>query len=997
MKDFRLLRYQFDPTGINPDNYVLNEYHTLADKRNRCIAPMHGSFFTDSVQIQERDSKRVLVKGSDYCFAELDQTLTLELNKEIAGIIIVTNKDITPEVSITYQAVGGMDGSHSSQTLLSLLEKKADPDISKKWVDIKNKPSAFMPQPHMHSLGDVKEFEIVLWHLERIYYTLYWAGSSLTEAAVKRVLDAFNSLLANLVRLISDEYLKRLLEYKSNFNKAFIGLDKIANLKLASKDEIQETLNEHYVKPDIYHDKYVSIKSLSEIKELIYNDLVSREKTQLGEMKSLLIAAHLKALLDMPQGTSAILDSLANTKKSASQYDAVIYPSQTKPNSKWTFLKMLNKPDKKGAIFLVFNHESLEMYSGFLKVGLDDSLSIQYKRHLNENDTKGFMDEWMAHLSNQHNPHKDHKSTIGLPDVENLPLATKEQVVCGSTKRAYITYTDLLFFAKALLTGKKDSDDAKADENHPSVMEKFQTVFAPCGPCGNLKVVERLVEKNPKVDPEGKVLFYFCDEGYTRKVMKADGKGGMKEEIVETNSKSCGYKESQSSHPARDTLLRWRCAGTTKMGIYADGQGGEYEKLIEKDSTDCGYQPYPPRGQLKSWYCDADTKVGIYHDGQGGEYTQDIELNSADCKNTPTPPTPQPPTPNPNPNPPTPQPPTPQPNPPTNSSMKLGFISDSVMNYKKVLGFTDLGQGYKAERYWDANVAGKAPLIMGYNDFPMELFNSGSYYFPAIYEMYSPDWSRLDADMSLDTQMSVNPTEGKWAEDLEIIPKAGFSKPQAGKYYPDTLKTIGGYNHEVEYTQTQAEIMEKLLIARVKVFRHNENGGVIYIKNPHVKYVTEYLNHRLRGASLSATAADVIKDTGISQLSDDELRLFDIRNNPAHLDFIATFPEIMLSFPVGTIRLVVTRRHDQKEFGWLRYFQYSTTFKSLAGLPPIPSEALDRAHEYTPLPFAGFGKWYNTQAEDDVDYSWNGTTPFYCRTDSSLAEYIANLPYYKVV
>lgn len=983
MKDHRLLRYQFDDTGENTDNYVLDERHTLIDKRYRCIAPRAGSFYAESMHIEEKDSKRVLIRNVDYCFADLDQSLTLELNKEVAGIVIITNRDITPEVSISYQAVGGYDGSHSTKTLLSLLEKTQDPEISRKFDDIYNKPSYFTPLPHMHSLADVKGLEVLLWHIERIYYALYWARSEVTERLVRYVVDELDILTAKAIRLVSDGYLKRLLQYKKNFTKGFVGLDKVANLPIATGLEAKQMFAEDAIRPSIYHDKYVTTKALADVKSLIYSDLVSKSDTKLGMQYGSLVEPKLKAVSNIPLGSTFVMDSLQNVKNRKVEYDPTVYPTQSHPESKWSFLKLVQKPGAKGSIQLVTNTTTGELYTADFKVALDGSVSVTYHKHLRDLDAQPIIEKLLKHISAGGKAHKDTKAGIGLGDVENLPVATKEQVLCGGASRSYITYTGLLLFAKALITGTKSEEDAQVDENHPSVMEKFQTVFAPCGPCGSLKVVERLVDKPPVYDAEGKIYFYFCDKNYTRKVMKADGKGGFKEEVVEQNSVACGYNQNSNPNPGKDKLIRFRCSGTTKIGIYSDGSGSEYEKVIEQDSTDCGYNPYPARGILIRYECDAFTKVGVYTDGKGGEYKQDTELNSKYCGYK-------------DPNQPAPQP---GPNPPvTNSSMKLGFISDSVMNYKKVLGFTDLGQGYRVERYYQANIAGNAPLIMGYNDFPMDVFNPKSYYFPAIYEMYSPDWSSMNADMSLNTQMAFNPTEGEWAEDLEVITEPGFEPPKADKYYPDTIKTIGGYVHEVEYTDAQAAIMQKLLVARVKAVRHGTWGGVVHVKNPNINSVVEYLNHKLRGANLTDKSRQELEATGVLELTNDELKLFDIRNNAAHLDFIATFPEIMLTFPVGSVRLVVRRKHDSRIFGWLRYFQYSTSFSSLSGLPPIPSEAIDRAHEYTPLPFAGFGKWYNNKQEDDLDYSYaNGSKPFYMRSDTSLAEYIAQLPYYKVV
>jgi hypothetical protein len=44
-------------------------------------------------------------------------------------------------------------------------------------------------------------------------------------------------------------------------------------------------------------------------------------------------------------------------------------------------------------------------------------------------------------------------------------------------------------------------------------------------------------------------------------------------------------------------LLKTLCKGYDRYGVYADGNGGTYEELIETNSTTCGYvTPPPPNG-----------------------------------------------------------------------------------------------------------------------------------------------------------------------------------------------------------------------------------------------------------------------------------------------------------------------------------------------------------------------------------------------------------------
>ena len=50
----------------------------------------------------------------------------------------------------------------------------------------------------------------------------------------------------------------------------------------------------------------------------------------------------------------------------------------------------------------------------------------------------------------------------------------------------------------------------------------------------------------------------------------------------------------EPTYPAKGTLLKTLCKGYDRYGVYADGNGGTYEELIETNSTTCGYVAPPP-------------------------------------------------------------------------------------------------------------------------------------------------------------------------------------------------------------------------------------------------------------------------------------------------------------------------------------------------------------------------------------------------------------------
>jgi hypothetical protein len=83
--------------------------------------------------------------------------------------------------------------------------------------------------------------------------------------------------------------------------------------------------------------------------------------------------------------------------------------------------------------------------------------------------------------------------------------------------------------------------------------------------------------------------------------------------------------------PARGTLQKYFCVQTTKWGTYADGLGGTYDQVMEVNSRDCGYVPPTPRGTLISTSCRGYDKWGTYADGAYGTYDALIQTNSTEC------------------------------------------------------------------------------------------------------------------------------------------------------------------------------------------------------------------------------------------------------------------------------------------------------------------------------------------------------------------------------
>lgn len=971
MKDYRLQRYAFDDTAVNIDNLVIGEKHTLISSRRRVIVPIHTPVYTAGLTVTDMSTNRILSLGTDYCFAELDADISANTGHETAGVILVTEPAVGSEVSISYQSVGMPSGR--SRALLSLLGRKLSTELSMHWPDIVGKPNGYTPSPHMHAIKDLRGLEDLLYHIERIRLALYWVQSDTVEQLARYVQDELDALMRLINRRVSDEYITKALEYANNFNKTLLNVPLLQNLPLASVDQARRLYDENYDRPSIRKDAYIATQALIALKELIYTDAVAKGTVSLAGRAARVLTPTVESIKSIPLGTTVMIPDQASVKANGSAYDPQVYPSSEYPKFSWTLTNMAVKPqaDVGGSIIVAVQTATLVMYVGNVKAA-KAATYIEWTRVMNETDAGGYLDSLIAHIANHNNPHKTRKSQVQLSDVENLPVATREDVVCGKAARKYLTYEGLLLFAKKILTGMQDPDEIKEDPTSPSVYEKYQTQFAPCGPCGTLKEVERIVETKKDCTEKGKLLFTFCKPGYIKAAAYADGNCSFYVEDLETNSEYCGYKDTNASpqYQPRDKLKGYRCDGFNQIGIYHDGQGSTYEKLIETNSAQCGYRQYEARGTLKSTECDGTTKVGIYHDGYGGEYKQDIEVNSVECGYV------------------APKPKEPDPN----AKLKLGFKSDSVMNYKKIVLQSQLGFGYTAHKYEEANTPGRAPLLIGYNDFPMSLFNPTEPIYPPIYALYEPPFTSINNSESLVTEMKFGATEGKWDDNIIIEIAPGETAPKAGKYLPDSVTEGLDYS----YTKEQAAIMQKLLIARTKAIRLSETEGKIVIKNPSLSAVKIHLEHSARNADTPTHIRSLLEGTGILELTKEELKLFGERSLTTNVEWLKNMDAIMLAYPTANIKAVVYNSNKSTTFGWLRVFQAGRCFKDIPNLPPLPSGMAAQPHEKTPLPLTGYGKWYEDDATDAADYNpTDGNGPFYAR--DTFKTYMQDLPYYKEV
>lgn len=169
MATLPIIRYKLDKTGINPDNYISGELHTLATGTKRATALTYGAYFTQSLRVYDNASNALLVRGTDYDCVELLPTPTASYGKEICYLILIKNAAVSSTIRINYQALGG-DYNNVPESLVNMynLIQALQTSGNVNWPSIVAKPGVFSPGPHLHDLDDLFGFEYLTSALESI-------------------------------------------------------------------------------------------------------------------------------------------------------------------------------------------------------------------------------------------------------------------------------------------------------------------------------------------------------------------------------------------------------------------------------------------------------------------------------------------------------------------------------------------------------------------------------------------------------------------------------------------------------------------------------------------------------------------------------------------------------------------------------------------------------------------------------------------------------------
>lgn len=165
MKDFKL---PLDYSGKAASNLVPDEVHVLSNRQVRTLVLNYGGFFTESLKLIDLATNKPLDRGTDYSPGDIYAIPTMESGKEVCADLIITNPNISNNISATYQAVGDKWSSNHTAVFSEAANLLLD-DRPLAWTDIYGRPWYLTPkQHHLHDSADMYGLEYIVAGLEYI-------------------------------------------------------------------------------------------------------------------------------------------------------------------------------------------------------------------------------------------------------------------------------------------------------------------------------------------------------------------------------------------------------------------------------------------------------------------------------------------------------------------------------------------------------------------------------------------------------------------------------------------------------------------------------------------------------------------------------------------------------------------------------------------------------------------------------------------------------------
>lgn len=467
----RLIRYLPDNTGENINNLVKNEKHNLnKEVRNRVIVPYYGAYYTDSLVVTDIFSSRKLERYTDYSCVGLHSQLTKDSGKEVCSFVLIHNDKVSDSVKITYQCYGATIGNkvNMAAQMLDIAFGKNDVIPFAKLLKL---PLTYKPTFHYHDIGDIDKLHYLLFQLEKTRLALLY-GQNNIFVYINDFQDQMQALIERAVTDFDNRIYTEMRDLTENFNKKLFGLDNLENYPLIEEQEAIAIANNESVSLRVGDEAYINLINLSRYTAKLLELYVNKNETGLGNYKELKISPTIESLESLPLGSIAII-----TMDSS---DSKMYPPNNSEAVGYVVRKIAFKTDKIDSLYQYVSRSTSDVY--VMKITTDSSgISTTFTPIAKVVDPLSFSEKVNDHIINYNNPHLDDKRDVNLSQVENLPIATLEEVVCNMPVRKYITVSRLLSYMRRFKTGVKEPSQIYENYSVASQTRISQTLFSACG------------------------------------------------------------------------------------------------------------------------------------------------------------------------------------------------------------------------------------------------------------------------------------------------------------------------------------------------------------------------------------------------------------------------------------------------------------------------------------------------------------------------------------
>lgn len=184
-----------DLSGVNPDNLVKQELHTVSEANFRdyyFIVPNFAPFYVDNFKlwIKSGETLRPLVEDVDFSFAIPYVTGTRVTGKQMYGAVTLHNLNSNGILVMNYQTIGGDQIADRLHVLTYLADKAYNPRTTI-WDVITNVPNSFPPSPHYQDYEQFYGQEKLVQALVEIRDAIL-SNSSLTREKIEEFLQMYN-------------------------------------------------------------------------------------------------------------------------------------------------------------------------------------------------------------------------------------------------------------------------------------------------------------------------------------------------------------------------------------------------------------------------------------------------------------------------------------------------------------------------------------------------------------------------------------------------------------------------------------------------------------------------------------------------------------------------------------------------------------------------------------------------------------------------------------